>query len=146
MINKVNDICRMNKRHIGNKNIILLNDSELIHEARKGITRSKVMDILELTELTILEMCQYIHVSPRTLQRKDYKEYLPSEISEKVLLIQNLYARGSKTFGSLESFSDWMNTPNITMEGQKPKDLLDTYSGIEYLKHELGRLEHGLIA
>ena len=133
----------MKKRQSGLLQLNVLNDSEIVHEARKGITRSKVIEIMSITELTINEMGQYIHVSPRTLQRKDYKEYLPSEISEKVLLIQNLYARGSKTFNSLDAFKDWMNTPNITMEGSKPKDLLDTYSGIEYLKHELGRLEHG---
>ena len=136
----------MKKRQSGLLQLNVLNDSEIVHEARKGITRSKVIDIMSITELTINEMGQYIHVSPRTLQRKDYKEYLPSEISEKVLLIQNLYARGSKTFNSLDAFKDWMNTPNITMEGSKPKNLLDTYSGIEYLKHELGRLEHGFNA
>ena len=136
----------MKKRQSGLLQLNVLNDSEIVHEARKGITRSKVIDIMSITELTINEMGQYIHVSPRTLQRKDYKEYLPSEISEKVLLIQNLYARGSKTFNSLDAFKDWMNTPNITMEGSKPKDFLDTYSGIEYVKHELGRLEHGFNA
>ena len=136
----------MKIRQTVNSAINILNDSEIIFEARKGINRNRIIEVMSITGLTVEEMGQYIHITPRTLQRKDYKEMLPTDISEKVLLIQNLYARGSQVFGSLNTFKDWMNTPNITLEGAKPKDLMDTYSGIEYLKQELGRLEQGFNA
>ncbi|HEY4785254.1 MAG TPA: MbcA/ParS/Xre antitoxin family protein, partial [Bacteroidales bacterium] len=66
--------------------------------------------------------------------------------SEKALLISNLYGKGSQLFGSIDNFKEWMDTSNIALGNVKPKEYLDTFSGIEYLTEELGRIEHGFMA
>lgn len=128
------------------KRIEILNESEVVYAARNGVTKKKVNDILTLTGFTLNEMGQYVHITPRTLQRKKLNEKLPSDISERILLIQNLYIKGSKVFGNLSSFKQWMSVPNVALDGEMPKEYLDTFSGIEFLMHELGRLEHGFVA
>ncbi len=133
------------KRHSGNFDTTILSESELIYKSRRGITRNRVLDICEETRLTLEEMSEFIHISPRTIQRREYRQHLSSEISEKVLLIRNLYSRGARTFGSAEVFINWMNTPNYSFDGKIPKSYLDTFSGIEFIKQELGRLEYGII-
>lgn len=124
----------------------VLHESEVLYEARRGVERQKVDALLHATGLTLTEMGQYVHVNPRTLQRKSASERLPSDISERVLLIQNLYFTGGQVFGSLEAFRQWMMQPNMALGGVVPKSYLDTFTGIEFLMHELGRIEHGLVA
>jgi putative toxin-antitoxin system antitoxin component (TIGR02293 family) len=124
----------------------ILQESEVLYAARVGVTRSKVYDVIEMAGITLTEMGRYVHMTARTLQRKDSKEKLPSDISEKVLLIQNLYIKGANVFGSIEGFREWMNMPNVALSNETPKSFLDTYTGIEYLMQELGRLEHGFVA
>ena len=124
----------------------ILNESEVVYGARAGVSRQKVADIMAITGFTLNEMGHYMHVAPRTLQRKLPNEKLSPDISEKVLLIQNLYIKGPKAMGTLAAFQDWMNTPSIALDGAKPKDFLDTYSGMEYIMQELGRIEHGFFA
>ena len=128
----------MNKKYI-------LSENDVVIDAREGITRKKVTDIMEVTGFTLNEMGKFVHLTPRTLQRKKPSERLDSAISEKVLLIQNLYNKGSKVLGNIENFKDWMSTPNIAFDKAKPKDFLDTFSGIDFLMHELGRIEHGFV-
>jgi putative toxin-antitoxin system antitoxin component (TIGR02293 family) len=129
----------MNKKNI-------LNEPEVVYAARTGISRQKVNEVINLTGFSLNEMGKFTHVTPRTLQRKNLNEKLPSNISEKVLLIQNLYIRGSNVLGSLEAFKTWMSIPNVSFGGSIPKDFLDTFTGVEYLMNELGRIEHGLVA
>lgn len=136
----------MVKKYEINNTLDILNESEVVYAARAGINRQKVNEIMLITGFTLSEMGHYTHVAPRTLQRKDPIEKLPADISEKFLLIQNLYIKGSKVFGSLADFQDWMNTPNLIFDNSKPKDFLDTYSGLEFIKQELGRIEHGFFA
>lgn len=124
----------------------VLRESEVLYAARTGVTRTKIYDIIELTGITLSEMGKYVHVTPRTLQRKDSNERLPIDISEKVLLIQNLYFKGAAVLGSIETFKQWMSIPNVALGGEVPKSYLDTYTGIEFLMHELGRIEHGFVA
>jgi putative toxin-antitoxin system antitoxin component (TIGR02293 family) len=126
---------------MGKKNI--LSENDVLVAARAGVPRKVVNDIMEITGFTLNEIGKFVHLTPRTLQRKKPTERLDTAISEKVLLIQNLYIKGSMVMGTIENFKDWMNTPNMSFDKARPKDFLDTFSGIDFLMHELGRLEHG---
>jgi Uncharacterized conserved protein len=121
----------------------ILTDLELVKSAREGITKEKVNDIIKMTGLTQVEFGRYIDLTTRAIQRKNLTDRLSKSISEKALLIYNLYGRGSQIFGDIEDFKDWMDTPNIALGNVKPKEYLDTFSGIEFLTEELGRIEHG---
>lgn len=126
--------------------IEILEESEVVYAARAGVNKEKINDIILMTGFTLNEMGKYVHVTPRTLQRKKPGDKLPIDTSERVLLIQNLYAKGSIVLGNLQLFQNWMATPNMAFDGAKPKDFLDTFSGIEFLMQELGRIEHGFFA
>ena len=128
------------------ENLNILQEGEVVYAARKGVTREKVNFIMGLTGITLSEIGKYTHVTSRTLQRKKPNETLTSDISERLLLIQNLYVKGSSVMGSLNAFKEWMCMPNVALNGAVPKSFLDTFSGIEYVMHELGRIEHGFVA
>ena len=40
----------------------------------------------------------------------------------------------------------WLDAENIALGGVKPKSLLDSTFGIEIVKDELTRIEHGILA
>ena len=121
----------------------ILTELELVKSAREGITKEKVNDIIKMTGLTQVEFGRYIDLTSRAIQRKGLDDRLSKSISEKALLIYNLYGRGGQIFGDIDEFKEWMDTVNIALGNVKPKEYLDTYSGIEYLNEELGRIEHG---
>ena len=64
--------------------------------------------------------------------------------SEKAVNIARLYSLGEKVFGSKEEFNKWMNGRVPSLGKQRPKEYLDTTSGINLLMDELGRMQHGV--
>jgi putative toxin-antitoxin system antitoxin component (TIGR02293 family) len=61
-------------------------------------------------------------------------------------MIELLYKKGIEVFGEEENFYAWMDFKSIPLGGVKPKDLLDTSFGINMIRDELGRIEHGILA
>ena len=95
----------------------------------------------------MVEWCQYLHLSERTLQRykKEGKSFDPI-YSEKILELTMLYKYGAEVFESKDNFHSWLESNNLALGGVKPKELLDTSFGISMVKDELTAIEHGLFA
>ena len=66
--------------------------------------------------------------------------------SEKILELALLQKRGIEVFGNPDKFNLWIETVNIALGSVKPKELLDNSFGIELIKDELTRIEHGVLA
>ena len=66
--------------------------------------------------------------------------------SEKIIMIELLYKKGIEVFGDENKFYAWMDYKSIPLGGVKPKELLDTVFGINMIRDELGRIEHGILA
>ena len=77
--------------------------------------------------------------------RKENKSFdLPQ--SEEILEIAMLFNRGVEVFGNLSRFNEWLGLENIVLGNIKPKSLLDSTFGINLLKEELIRIEHGILS
>ena len=126
--------------------IHILSGNDLLKAARDGITKEMVNAIIRSTGLSLNEFGHYIHLTARAIQRKKLNEKLSPGASERALLISNLYNKGCEVFGSKDKFKEWIESKNIVFSNAKPKEYLDTFSGIEYLMEELGRIEHGFMA
>lgn len=66
--------------------------------------------------------------------------------SERVLGIAQVLKKGETVFGDLKRFNYWLNADNIASGGVNPKSLLSSTFGIQILKDELLRIEHGIFA
>ena len=53
---------------------------------------------------------------------------------------------GREVFGDEKKFNLWLNTENLSLGSVRPKELLDSSFGIDLLKDELTRIEHGILA
>ncbi len=119
----------------------------LINTARHGIPFNKFTRMTAQSPFTLDEWSTFLHLSERTMQRykKDKKTFDPI-YAEKILEITLLYQRGAELFGSGEKFNTWLNHKSIALGGTRPKDLLDSSFGIDMVKDELTRIEHGVLA
>lgn len=119
----------------------------LINAVRNGISYSFFLNLVHTSPFTLPEWSFFLHLSERTLQRykKEKKKFGPV-YSEKILEITMLYKYGKEVFGDEKKFSSWLESTNIALGSIKPKELLDNSFGIDMLKNELSRIEHGILS
>jgi putative toxin-antitoxin system antitoxin component (TIGR02293 family) len=125
---------------------IYLNENMLLQASREGITKELFIQIVKSTGISIGGFTQMARMTARTLQRKKPGEKISPESSERAILIGKLYYEGEVVFGKKETFHAWMDRNIPGLGGKKPKELLDTITGISMVEDELIRIEHGIIS
>jgi putative toxin-antitoxin system antitoxin component (TIGR02293 family) len=121
-------------------------DFDLLNLARKGVSKKALVSLVKQISLTIQEVANIMHISERTLQRYTPSTLIKTEHAEKAIELARLYQRGTEVFGTLDNFNDWMKTPNYTLNGETPLNLLDTSIGFELILQTLGRIEYGVFS
>ena len=119
----------------------------LIDAVRNGISFSFFNNLVRSSPFSLPEWSSFLHLSERTMQRykKEKKNFGPV-YTEKILEITMLYKYGKEVFGDEKKFHAWLDSSNVALGNSSPKQLLDSNFGIEMVKDELGRIEHGVLA
>jgi len=119
----------------------------LIRAVREGIPYVQFRNLVKSIPMTYEDWSLVLHISERTLQRykKENRVFDPVE-SEKILRIIMLFNFGKQLFGSVKDFNSWLNTENVAMGGIRPREILDTTFGIDWIKDELVRIEQGVMS
>ncbi len=123
---------------------VVNSDVDLVSLSRHGLPKSTASNLSEVLGLSMEQFSKLLHVSLRTLQRKDDKELLSVYSTEQLLEIASLVSRGIEVFATLENFKSWLHSSPYILNGQRPVDFLDTRFGIHYLKDLMGRIEQGI--
>lgn len=127
-------------------NYAVSTDFDLLNLARKGVSKKALLSLAKQISLTIQEVAGIMHISERTLQRYTPGTLIKTEHAEKAIELARLYQRGTEVFGTMDNFNDWMKTPNYTLNGEAPLNLLDTSIGFELILQTLGRIEYGVFS
>lgn len=119
----------------------------LIETIRKGVAYLFFLKLAKNSPFSLEEWSGYLHLSERTLQRykKNQKPFDPVS-SEKILEITMLYKFGIEVFGDKNKLGNWLATSNVALGGRKPKEILDSSFGVQWIKDELTRIEQGILA
>ena len=119
----------------------------LIEMVRQGIKFTLFQAFALKSPFSLNEWSNLLHISERTMQRyqKEEKKFDPIQ-SEKILQIALLFQLGVHVFGDTQKFNSWIDSNNVALGGIKPKSLLDNAFGIELIKDELTKIEHGVLA
>jgi putative toxin-antitoxin system antitoxin component (TIGR02293 family) len=125
---------------------VLGNTENLSALAELGLPKQSLVFFLRLSRLDEKRAFRYLDVTKRTLDNYKPGERMRLYISDRLIHLAQLYAKGKELFNSLESFSEWLNLPSIDLNGEKPIDHIHTRNGIDELLTVLGRLEHGVLA
>jgi putative toxin-antitoxin system antitoxin component (TIGR02293 family) len=119
----------------------------LIEMVREGIKFSIFTNLVGKSPFNISEWSNFLHLSERTMQRyKKEKTTFGNIHSEKILQLTLLFKFGTEVFGTKEKFNTWLEANNLALGNIKPRNLLDNSFGIEMLRDELTRIEHGILA
>ena len=119
----------------------------LIKSTREGIDYDTFDKLSDRFPLNNSDWSRILNVSERTMQRyKREKKRFDSIHSERLLLIMLLFKKGVDVFGNTDHFIKWLNSESISLGGIKPMNLLDNSFGVNMVKDELLRIEHGVLA
>jgi len=110
---------------------------------RRGLYKKNLVKLAEQMSMSIKDMAAILPVSERTLKRYRNTTRLSPELSERLLKLSELYIKGIEVLGSKEKFKKWMNIESLAI-GKKPINVIDTLTGIQSVKDELGRIEYGV--
>lgn len=114
--------------------------------AEAGLPKQALVFFLKTSHLDEKRLFKYLDVTKRNLDNYRPDERLRLYISDRLIHLAELFAKGKEIFGSLQNFTEWLNLPSIDLQGEKPIDLIQTRKGIDDLLAMLGRLEHGILA
>ncbi|MBI4764411.1 MAG: DUF2384 domain-containing protein [Deltaproteobacteria bacterium] len=119
---------------------------DLINLGGRGISKSAVARLARHLSIGLPEMAPLLSVTLRTIQRYSAEKVFSRAVSERVLRIALVVARGEKVFGGRERFNVWLKEPNAALKEKRPIELLGSDFGIDLILDELGRIEHGIVS
>lgn len=129
------------QRVLGRK---LETEMDLIELSGKGIRRAAVTNLAKHFSLSSKQMAELLPVTERTLQRYAAQQRMSSAVSEQVVDLAQLAARGTEAFGDRERFLIWMNEPCVALGGKTPLSLVTNRFGMRMVLEELMRIEYGV--
>jgi putative toxin-antitoxin system antitoxin component (TIGR02293 family) len=132
-------------------------ESNLVSEAPQvyGAKKTKVFfakytykqmeKIMQKTLFDLKDWASFLQISERTLQRYavDNKPFDNLQ-SERIFQLEKLFTRGADVFGDIKSFCHWINNEPPSLHGNISKSWLASFTGTQYIEHQLGRIEHGI--
>jgi len=119
----------------------------LIKSIREGVDYNTFDKFSGRFSLNNSDWSRILKVSERTMQRyKKEKRRFDSLHSERLLLIMLLFKKGEEVFDNTDNYIDWLNSENVSLGGIKPIAILDNSFGVNMVKDELIRIEHGVLA
>jgi putative toxin-antitoxin system antitoxin component (TIGR02293 family) len=119
---------------------------EMIELSDKGVTKDALLRLASYLNLSLSQIAKLLPITERTIQRYSPKQRFNRVVSEQVLQIAEVTARGAEVFGDRERLLSWMNSPSTALGNRTPASLLSSRFGTEMVLDELGRLEHGIIS
>lgn len=124
----------------------LHNRLDLIALSRRGVPKAALVHLAQYLSCTLHDLVALLPVTERTLQRYSPQQLLNRMVSEHILQLAEVAARGVEVFGDKASFLAWLHHPHTALANHTPMSLLHSRFGAEMILDELGRLEHGIVA
>jgi putative toxin-antitoxin system antitoxin component (TIGR02293 family) len=119
---------------------------DLLTLSHKGIPKKALLCLAAFLASPVHDFATLLPVSERTLQRYTAQQPLNRVVSEHLVHLAEVAARGVEVFGDKDAFRAWLHQPNTALGSRTPLSVLDSRFGIEMVLEELGRLEHGIVA
>lgn len=107
--------------------------------------RSLTFLLHQLRGIEGASICSAIGMSSRPLQRqKSSTKPLSADKGSRLWKLAEVLAAARQVFGGLAAAEEWMKTPALALNGNRPIDLMSTSAGAEAVSDLLGRLEYGV--
>lgn len=134
---------------LGGKKVIqksIQSQMDLVILGDKGVTKDALLHLAKYLSCSMNQIAQLLPVTERTIQRYTSKKHFNRVVSEQILQIAEVAAKGSEVFESRDKFLTWMDHPNVALGKKTPMSLLNSKFGVNMVLDELGRIEHGVFS
>ena len=121
------------------------NDFDLAYLAENGVPKASIQHLADSIGMDIKDVIALLPVTSRNLQRYNDIDLLSNVVSDHLIALADLFSVGNRVLGK-EYFLDWLNNEVPALGSERPISFLRTHAGIELVKTELGRMEHGIFA
>ena len=115
-----------------------------IEAIKEGISKTALENLKEQTELDYTTLSKILAVTKATLHNKKGSERFDAFVSERILLLADIYSFGYEVFGNREKFNRWMKSPIRALSYVSPLVMCETVYGMEEVKNVIGRIEYGV--
>ncbi len=117
---------------------------DLVELGTIGVSKNAVSHLANYLSLSWKQIADLLPVTERTLQRYTLHQHFNSAVSEQVLHIAEVLAKGVEVFQGKERLLLWLNTPHKVLSSNTPFAMLGSRFGTELVLEELGRIEFGV--
>jgi len=95
--------------------------------------------------MTLSDFADVLEVTPKTLTRWKLKgEALSRQQSDRIAVLESIFALGEKVLGSRENMKEWIHQRVFALNGAEPLDVLKTESGRKMVEDVLHQIEFGI--
>jgi len=124
----------------------LADKMSIIRIIRAGVPYSLFDLIKNVTPFSETDWAELLNISTKSLQRykQDSRQFKPLQ-SEKIIEMAEVTNVGIEVFGDMEKFKLWLDTPNFSLGGLQPMELLKDSYGKELVLSELTRINYGIL-
>lgn len=117
-----------------------------IKAIREGISKEELENLKNSAEVDYESLALTLNVTKATLHNKKGKARFDKYISERILLLADLYSFGYEVFGDRQKFNRWMKTEIRALGFVTPLSLTDTLYGLEEVRNVIGRIAYGILS
>ena len=115
-----------------------------IETIKEGISKEELENLKEQTGVDYGILAKILSVTKATLHNKKGRDRFDSAVSERILLLADIYSYGYTVFKDPEKFNRWMKTSNRALGNEMPLNLAETIYGMEEVKNLIGRIDYGV--
>jgi putative toxin-antitoxin system antitoxin component (TIGR02293 family) len=119
---------------------------DLIALSDHGVTKGALLNLAKYLSFPVDQIAELLPISGRTVHRYSRGQHFNRAVSEQILQIAEVVARGVEIFEEKEHFLNWMRQPNVSLGNKTPLSLLSSRFGTQMVLDELGRIEHGVLS
>ena len=119
---------------------------DVIELGNRGVPKGALTNLANFLRLSTGQIAELLSVSERTLQRYDADTLFNRAVSEQILHVAEVAARGVEVFEDRERFLAWLNQPSVALANEAPINLLKSRFGADMVLQELGRMAHGVFS
>ncbi len=117
---------------------------DLVDLGERGLSKSSLLELAKFMKMTTAQIARLLPVTERTIQRYSKAKHFNRAVSDRLLTIAHVAARGVEVFGDRDRFLVWLERPSVSLGNRVPVDLLASQVGTDLVLDELGRIEHGI--
>lgn len=119
---------------------------DLVELSNKGVTKDALTHLARYFSYSLSQMARLLPITERTIQRYAAQESFNRIVSEQILQIAEVAAKGSEVLEGRDKFLAWVNHPNKALNNRTPISLLNSKFGTDMVLDELGRIEQGVLS